>query len=331
MLPIANGEKLTVRLNKTLSYETMYAYDGVTVTPKHDIWSLLFHLGYLTLDEDHLNQQRIPQLGEYHVRYPNHEVHQMYLTLLERCVFLPYFTPLQQQFIDSLLEHEPGQFAGVLNQLFMQYTSTFDFNCESNCQIAMDMFFGMLGSGNYFSRANSDEWGLGRSDQILLPEQHGSTAWIMEYKYVGSDQRDRQKQEAAVYEALDQILKKQYIAGFKKPEYAPIKDIFMVGISFWKKTVMLGSEYRSLKAPDENQPIHLFRLSESTAEIQESEVKENPVTVSRLERERAESQASVQALIERQAQEGRRRHKRLVSEAQSSQSTQQHEKRQERR
>src|SRR3990167_7243025 len=92
MLPIANGEKLTVRLNKTFSYETMYAYDGVTVTHKHDIWSLLFRLGYLTLDEDHLNQQRIPQLGEYHVRYPNHEVHQMYLTLLERCVFLPYFT-----------------------------------------------------------------------------------------------------------------------------------------------------------------------------------------------------------------------------------------------
>ena len=327
MLPIVNGEKLAVQLSRTLNYETMYAYDGATATPEHDIWSLLFHLGYLTLDGDHLNQHRIPQLGEYHVRYPNHEVHQMYLTLLKRCVFLPSFTPLQQQFIDSLSAHEPGQFASALNQLLLQHTSTFDFNCESNCQIAMDVFFSMLASGVYFSRANSEEWGLGRSDQILLPT-HGNTAWVMEYKYIEGAQRE---QEAAVFKALDQILKKRYLAGFQKPEYARIKDIFIVGISFWKKTALLGSQYRSLEASDENPPIRLFRPSESASQ-EESEVKENPVTVSRLKRERTENQISVQALIQKQAQEGRRRHKRIPSVANEAEQTEERApKKQERR
>lgn len=187
------------------------------------IWYLLLHSGYLTVEE------KIDKY-KYSLVIPNEEI----FSFFERD-FIKCFLKSNDKFEDILNYFVDGKFEifeEELGKILLQNTSTFDIGEHTDEKYYHIFILGMiLNLRKYFFIASNRESGEGRYDILLEPKNKNKyKGFIIEFKVAKS----KNELEKKAKEGVEQIIKNSYETELK---YRGVKNIFLVGMSFYKKTI----------------------------------------------------------------------------------------------
>jgi hypothetical protein len=195
-----------------------------------NLWNFLFFTGYLTLKG--LRQQGVHLWAELCI--PNGEVLYIYETIINEWSN----DKIQSRDLSSLhkaiLTGDKKVVVKALQGIFQETISYFDY--------AENYYHGFL-SGlmakipKYLVRSNRES-GIGRTDIVLVPDDHDDSVVIIEFK-VTKIAADIASKAA---EALAQIASRNYMAEWREEGY---KKFLLYGLAFYKKTVHIVSANES--------------------------------------------------------------------------------------
>lgn len=191
------------------------------------IWYLLLHSGYLTI------KNKISTY-KYSLIIPNEEI----FSFFERD-FIKSFINSRDKFDDILNDFVKCNFKTFeekVKEIMLQIISVFDVKQNYDERYYHIFFLGMILGlrKNYYITSNRES-GIGRYDIMLEPKNKQNKAFILELKIAKSEKELEKK----AIEGIEQIKKKKYITELK---YKELENIYLVGISFYKKTLKIIAE-----------------------------------------------------------------------------------------
>ncbi|PUU95480.1 AAA family ATPase [Halanaerobium sp.] len=218
---------LTEKLEKNIIYEDIFNNVDKAL-------SFLLHSGYLKAE------LKDSKDNYYNFSIPNKEIKEIYKNILDNWFAQENKSAaLIQNLIKSLLAEDFESFEVLLEDLLMANISYYDsssvlkISSRGEEREKQENFFHglMLGlmlylDDNYYILSNQ-EFGQGRPDLVIMPEDKDSKAYVLEFKNEYSNSKVSVQKAAA--EALKQIKEKEYPAGIKK---TGVKRIVEIGLGF---------------------------------------------------------------------------------------------------
>ncbi len=246
----AEGKKTVEKLIKgeevSKVIEENIVYQRITENP--DVaWSFLLHAGYLKV----CGKERVRNKYEHKLAIPNIEIQTIYEDMI-----ISYFEEEEntlgyvEAIIKSLLANDIELFERLLKEVYLKQVSYYDVKVkkvvleelgeleqkekyESFHHGFMLGLFVLVGE-QYIIQSNK-EYGLGRPDIVLIPNDTKDTAYIFEFKWEST--KGRKTLEKLTDEAVSQIKEKKYKEGFSAIHN--IENIVCIGIGFKGKQLKM--------------------------------------------------------------------------------------------
>ena len=213
-------------LGESIEEQVYIASNMLDLSNNREIWQLMLHSGYLTIEEK-------ISLDRYTLKIPNEEVRYFF-----KNTFLDNVLDRSSNFwnmINSLLKKEMGKYKYYLQQIILNALSYHDIWTEEKPY--HNLLLGMILSLDIqYNIMSNDEIGYGRSDLALEPFDKRKEGFVFEFK-VAKKESDF---ERLGKEALEQIKEKNYIHKMKENG---VKEIILVGMVFLGKEVYSVEEY----------------------------------------------------------------------------------------
>ena len=192
-----------------------------------EVWELLLFSGYLTIDE---------KIGEdyenvYTLRLPNREVKEFFK---QKFIDINFGESLFRNTMESLKKNKIEDFEKYLQNILLKSTS---YNDTKNEDFYHGLILGMtlFLDRDYYINSNKES-GLGRYDVIIEPKNKNNRGFILEFKVV----KDEENLDKVSKNAIKQIIDEKYDTQLKE---RGIKDITLVGITFFKKLLKVSYKY----------------------------------------------------------------------------------------
>ncbi|WP_338996712.1 ATP-binding protein [Fusobacterium animalis] len=192
-----------------------------------EVWELLLFSGYLTIDE---------KIGEdyenvYTLRLPNREVKEFFK---QKFIDINFGESLFRNTMESLKKNKIEDFEKYLQNILLKSTSyndTKNEDCYHGLILGMTLFL----DRDYYINSNKES-GLGRYDVIIEPKNKNNRGFILEFKVV----KDEENLDKVSKNAIKQLIDEKYDTQLKE---RGIKDITLVGITFFKKLLKVSYKY----------------------------------------------------------------------------------------
>ena len=192
-----------------------------------EVWELLLFSGYLTIDE---------KIGEdyenvYTLRLPNREVKEFFK---QKFIDINFGESLFRNTMESLKKNKIEDFEKYLQNILLKSTN---YNDTKNEDFYHELILGMILflDRDYYINSNKES-GLGRYDVIIEPKNKNNRGFILEFKVV----KDEENLDKVSKNAIKQIIDEKYDTQLKE---RGIKDITLVGITFFKKLLKVSYKY----------------------------------------------------------------------------------------
>ena len=192
-----------------------------------EVWELLLFSGYLTIDK---------KIGEdyenvYTLRLPNREVKEFFK---QKFIDINFGESLFRNTMESLKKNKIEDFEKYLQNILLKSTS---YNDTKNEDFYHGLILGMtlFLDRDYYINSNKES-GLGRYDVIIEPKNKDNRGFILEFKVV----KDEENLDKVSKNAIKQIIDEKYDTQLKE---RGIKDITLVGITFFKKLLKVSYKY----------------------------------------------------------------------------------------
>lgn len=192
-----------------------------------EVWELLLFSGYLTIDE---------KIGEdyenvYTLRLPNREVKEFFK---QKFIDINFGESLFRNTMESLKKNKIEDFEKYLQNILLKSTS---YNDTKNEDFYHGLILGMtlFLDRDYYINSNKES-GLGRYDVIIEPKNKNNRGFILEFKVV----KDEKNLDKVSKNAIKQLIDEKYDTQLKE---RGIKDITLVGITFFKKLLKVSYKY----------------------------------------------------------------------------------------
>ena len=227
------------------------ASNMLDLSKKREIWQLMLHSGYLTVEEK-------MGLDVYSLKIPNEEVRYFF-----KNTFLDNVLDRNSNFremIKNLMKKDMGKYKYYLQKIILNSVSYHDIGTDEKpyhnlmlgISLSLDMQYSViklmhtycldkinLSPNMQYSVMSNDETGKGRADLILEPFDKRKAGFVFEFKVVKKES-DLEKLGA---EALEQIKGRGYIHRMKENG---VKEVILVGMVFLGKEVYSVEEYLKL-------------------------------------------------------------------------------------
>ena len=192
-----------------------------------EVWELLLFSGYLTIDE---------KIGKdyenvYTLRLPNREVKEFFK---QKFIDINFGESLFRNTMESLKKNKIEDFEKYLQNILLKSTS---YNDTKNEDFYHGLILGMILflDRDYYINSNKES-GLGRYDVIIEPKNKNNRGFILEFKVV----KDEKNLDKVSKNAIKQLIDEKYDTQLKE---RGIKDITLVGITFFKKLLKVSYKY----------------------------------------------------------------------------------------
>ena len=192
-----------------------------------EVWELLLFSGYLTIDK---------KIGEdyenvYTLRLPNREVKEFFK---QKFIDINFGESLFRNTMESLKKNKIEDFEKYLQNILLKSTS---YNDTKNEDFYHGLILGMtlFLDRDYYINSNKES-GLGRYDVIIEPKNKNNRGFILEFKVV----KDEENLDKVSKNAIKQLIDEKYDTQLKE---RGIKDITLVGITFFKKLLKVSYKY----------------------------------------------------------------------------------------
>ena len=213
-------------LGESIEEQVYIASNMLDLSNNREIWQLMLHSGYLTIEEK-------ISLDRYTLKIPNEEVRYFF-----KNTFLDNVLDRSSNFwnmINSLLKKEMGKYKYYLQQIILNALSYHDIWTEEKPY--HNLLLGMILSLDMqYNIMSKDEIGYGRADLALEPFDKRKAGFVFEFKAA----KKESDFERLGKEALEQIKEKNYIHKMKE---SGVKEIILVGMVFFGKKVYSVEEY----------------------------------------------------------------------------------------
>ena len=205
------GETINKALNEQLTHEDIK--DSID-----NLWTLLYLTGYLTISKR-------PVGGEYLLRIPNKEVHQIY-TQQVLSWFKAQTLTQKNALTDLYAAFESGNTEAISEYLNEQLIDTVSFY-DAHESFYHGFLLALLNTCSNWQVSSNRETGKGRSD-IIVQRKDRKFGCVIEVKNV----KEWEQLDDACNAAMKQIEEKDYIAVLRSYR---VKTIWTYGIAFWDK------------------------------------------------------------------------------------------------
>lgn len=232
------GDSLKSEVDSNIIYD--YVFNDVDRA-----LSFLLHSGYLKAEQSNTNHHL------YNLSIPNREIKLIFKNILDNWFnFETKSGDLIVDMLKALINEDFSSFEIYLQDLILVSSSYYDVAASTRVlskkgqekEKQENFYHGLiLGLMTYLSDQyhleSNKEYGLGRADLVLLPEDKKRTVFVMEFKNEYST--SNVSVEAAANRALQQINEKKYASALKKMGYQRINKL---GIGFKGKELALKTE-----------------------------------------------------------------------------------------
>ncbi len=213
-------------LGESIEEQVYMASNMLDLSNNREIWQLMLHSGYLTVEEK-------ISLDRYTLKIPNEEVKYFF-----KNTFLDNVLDRSSNFwnmIKNLIKKDIGKYKYYLQKIMHNSVSYYDTGIEEKPY--HNLLFGMILSLDMqYNIISNDETGHGRADLILEPFDKRKAGFVFEFKAA----KKEVDLERLGKEALEQKKEKNYIHRMKENG---VKEIILVGMVFFGKKVYSIEEY----------------------------------------------------------------------------------------
>lgn len=195
------------------------------------LWGLMLYSGYLKVVGDN---GALGNKKRYQIAIPNFEVEQAYEKMVAHW-FLSIGETAYHQLFKSLQTGDLATFKQLLEYYLERTVSYHDLGKKTLEKVYHVMFLGMffMLDGAYTVDSNK-EYGLGRYDIILIPQNKTKPGYIFEFK--ATDNPEKLTED--VSNALQQITEARYSARLQQEG---VTQAHHIGIAFCGKQMQMGS------------------------------------------------------------------------------------------
>ena len=213
-------------LGESIEEQVYIASNMLDLSNNREIWQLMLHSGYLTIEEK-------IGLDEYELKIPNEEVRYFFKNTFLDVVLKPKSN--FREMIKNLMKKDIGKYKYYLQQIMLNAVSYYDIGREEKPY--HNLLLGMILSLDMqYNIMSNDEIGHGRADLVLEPFDKRKAGFVFEFKAA----KRESDFERLGKEALEQIKEKNYIHKMKENG---VKEIILVGMVFLGKEVYSMEEY----------------------------------------------------------------------------------------
>ena len=213
-------------LGESIEEQVYIASNMLDLSNNREIWQLMLHSGYLTIEEK-------ISLDRYTLKIPNEEVRYFFKNTFLDVVLKPKSN--FREMIKNLMKKEMGKYKYYLQQIILNSVSYHDIGTEEKPY--HNLLLGMILSLDMqYNIMSNDEIGHGRADLALEPFDKRKAGFVFEFKAA----KKEGDFERLGKEALEQIKEKNYIHKMKENG---VKEIILVGMVFFGKKVYSVEEY----------------------------------------------------------------------------------------
>ncbi len=237
-----NGELEKKTIDDGITMTDLHMQDSKGMKRKeHAVLHLLFYAGYLTyIPNENKDPDNLVIEHKYVLKIPNLEIRKLYKDLITETVNVGPENDMPGLLM-ALKTGNACKFDVLLQKFVLNNMSYHDLyldECERNLHmfiLGILVFF----ENDYMVRSNR-EAGYGRYDIMLMPRNQDNAGWIIEFKKVDTDLKE--KIEDIVEVALKQIKEKEYTVDLRD---RGVKKIIAVGVAVERKRLMVKHEVLS--------------------------------------------------------------------------------------
>ncbi len=228
---LLQGDSLCVSLDEQIVFSQLDQGDDA-------VWSLLLASGYLKAV--HYEFSTVRRRAEYELKLTNMEVQAMFEQMIEG--WFDGCRRVKNAFLQALLSDDVKAMNTFMNRVTLEVFSYFDTGKGAAGEEPERFYHGfVLGlmvelEGRYVITSNRES-GFGRYDVMLEPKTWEDNAIVIEFKVQEEDEKELAD---TVQRALEQIRKKDYMAGLVAKGIGK-ERIRAYGFAFCGKKVLIGS------------------------------------------------------------------------------------------
>ena len=228
---LLQGDSLCVSLDEQIVFSQLDQGDDA-------VWSLLLASGYLKAV--HYEFSTVRRRAEYELKLTNMEVQAMFEQMIEG--WFDGCRRVKNAFLQALLSDDVKAMNTFMNRVTLEVFSYFDTGKGAAGEEPERFYHGfVLGlmvelEGRYVITSNRES-GFGRYDVMLEPKVREDNAIVIEFKVQEEDEKELAD---TVQRALEQIRKKDYMAGLVAKGIGK-ERIRAYGFAFCGKKVLIGS------------------------------------------------------------------------------------------
>ena len=229
---LLQGDSLCVSLDEQIVFSQLDQGDDA-------VWSLLLASGYLKAV--HYEFSTVRRRAEYELKLTNMEVQAMFEQMIEG--WFDGCRRVKNAFLQALLSDDVKAMNTFMNRVTLEVFSYFDTGKGAAGEEPERFYHGfVLGlmvelEGRYVITSNRES-GFGRYDVMLEPKVREDNAIVIEFKVQEEDEKELAD---TVQRALEQIRKKDYMAGLVAKGIGK-ERIRAYGFAFCGKKVLIGSQ-----------------------------------------------------------------------------------------
>ncbi len=229
---LLQGDSLCVSLDEQIVFSQLDQGDDA-------VWSLLLASGYLKAV--HYEFSTVRRRAEYELKLTNMEVQAMFEQMIEG--WFDGCRRVKNAFLQALLSDDVKAMNTFMNRVTLEVFSYFDTGKGAAGEEPERFYHGfVLGlmvelEGRYVITSNRES-GFGRYDVMLEPKTREDNAIVIEFKVQEEDEKELAD---TVQRALEQIRKKDYMAGLVAKGIGK-ERIRAYGFAFCGKKVLIGSQ-----------------------------------------------------------------------------------------
>ena len=229
---LLQGDSLCVSLDEQIVFSQLDQGDDA-------VWSLLLASGYLKAV--HYEFSTVRRRAEYELKLTNMEVQAMFEQMIEG--WFDGCRRVKNAFLQALLSDDVKAMNTFMNRVTLEVFSYFDTGKGAAGEEPERFYHGfVLGlmvelEGRYVITSNRES-GFGRYDVMLEPQTWEDNAIVIEFKVQEEDEKELAD---TVQRALEQIRKKDYMAGLVAKGIGK-ERIRAYGFAFCGKKVLIGSQ-----------------------------------------------------------------------------------------
>ena len=215
---LLQGKSVSATVNDNVVYRTLHIGNDA-------LYTVLLMTGYLTIEApvDYIDNR-------YLLRIPNEEIKRVYRFEILNTLAQGINNEIFERLSNSLFGGKVKEFEGQLQQLLVQFVSSYDTGGHESFYHGFMLGMTALFLDKEYIVESNHESGYGRFDVAIFPKDTTKAGVIMEFKVAPTVKELEEKAQ----EGLRQIEERQYMAEFQKRH---IQSVWKYGIAFCQKHV----------------------------------------------------------------------------------------------